>query len=87
VSFASHRVQRGCSSHVRQEADLEHMKQEVLVVDAVHSVEEQHHGGLVVWQKTGGHLRLKDLPICGYGRKKSDANVPKYCTLAQRIHT
>lgn len=52
-SLASDRVQGGCGSHVRQEADLQHVEQEVLVVDTVNSVQEQNHGGLVVWDKTG----------------------------------
>lgn len=53
LSFPTHRVQRGCSSHVRQETNLQHMKQEVLVVNTIHSVKEQHHRGLVVWDETG----------------------------------
>lgn len=65
MPFFSHRIQRSCSSHVRQEANLKHMKQEVLVINTVHSVEEEHHGGLVVWHKTGRHLGLNNLAICG----------------------
>lgn len=58
------RVQGGCGSHVRQEADLQHVEQEVLVVDTVNSVQEQNHGGLVVRDETGRHLGLNDLTIC-----------------------
>lgn len=65
---ASHCVQGSSSSHVRQEANFQHMEQEVLIVDAVHSVQEQHHGGLVVWHKTRRHLWLNDLTICGLSR-------------------
>lgn len=47
------------------------MKQEVLVINTVHSVEEEHHGGLVVWHKTGRHLGLNNLAICGLDSKKN----------------
>jgi len=49
----THRVQRCTGSQVRQEADLQHLEQEALVLDAVHSFQEEHHGGLVVRTETG----------------------------------
>lgn len=79
VSFPTHRVQRSCSSHVRQEANLQHMKQEVLVLNTIHSVKEQDHGGLVVWHKTGGHLGLNNLTICGLDRRNHICSMsPKF---------
>lgn len=56
TALEPHGVQRSCSSHVRQESDLQHVEQEILVVNTVDSVQEQHHGGLVVRDKAGWHL-------------------------------
>lgn len=39
------------------------MQKEVLVVDAIDSVQEQYHGRLVVWNKTGRHLWLYSLTL------------------------
>lgn len=78
-SFATHSVQRSWSSHVRQEADLQNMQQEVLVINSIHSIKEQHHGGLVVWHKTGRHLGLNNLTICGLDRRSHICRkMPKY---------
>lgn len=39
------------------------MEQEILVVNTVHSVQEEHHGSLVIWHKTGRHLWLYDAVV------------------------
>lgn len=49
--FEAHRVQRGSSPHVREKAHLQHMEQKILVVNAIHSVQEQNHGSLVIGHK------------------------------------
>lgn len=43
------------------------MQQEVLVLNAVHSVQEKHYGCLVVRHEGCGHLRLYQRPIYGQG--------------------
>lgn len=48
----TYRIQRRRGSEVRQEANLQHLEQEALVLDAVNSVQEEHHGGLVVGTET-----------------------------------
>lgn len=48
----AYRVQRGSRPHVREETHLQHMEQEILVVDTIDSVQEQNHGSLVVGHKT-----------------------------------
>lgn len=45
-------IQRCRGSEVRQEANLQHLEQEALVLDAINSVQEEHHGGLVVGTET-----------------------------------
>lgn len=67
--FLTHRVQRGCSSHIRKEANLQDMKQEVLIINAINSIQEQHHGRLVVWYKTGRHFWLNNLSICSFDKR------------------
>lgn len=48
---AAHRVQRGGCPHVWQEPYVQHMQQEFLVLDAIYTVQEEHHGRLVVRHK------------------------------------
>lgn len=48
----TYRIQRRRGSEVRQEANLQHLEQEALVLNAVNSVQEEHHGGLVVGTET-----------------------------------
>lgn len=59
LSF-THPVQRCRGSEVRQEAHLQHVEQESLVLNAVHSFQEENHGSLVVRTETGRHVRLCD---------------------------
>lgn len=54
----TYRIQRRRGSEVRQEANLQHLEQEALVLDAVNSVQEEHHGGLVVGTETSWHVRF-----------------------------
>lgn len=49
----THCIKGGCSPHVWKETDFQHMQQEVLIVNAVDSVQEEHHGGLVVRHEAG----------------------------------
>lgn len=68
VFFLTHRVQRGWSSHIRKEANLQDMEQEVLIINAINSIQEQHHGRLVVRYKTGRHFWLNNLTICSFDK-------------------
>lgn len=56
-------VQRGSSSHVRQKSYFQNMEQEILVVNAIYSVQEEHHWSLVIWYKTSRHLWFDDAVI------------------------
>lgn len=90
-SFSTDSVQRSWSPHVWQEADLQDMQQELLVINTVDSVKEQHHGGLVVWDKTCRHLWLNYLTICGLDRSNHNErrcqNMLKYYTFTQYIQS
>lgn len=52
------RVQRCRGSEVRQEANLQHVEQEGLVLNTVHTFQEEHHGSLMVRTETCRHVRL-----------------------------
>lgn len=47
----THRVQRGSCPHVGQESHIQHVQQEVLVLNAIYPVQEEHHRSLVVGHK------------------------------------
>lgn len=87
ASSAAHRIQRSCGSHVRQEANFQHVEQEVLIVDAIHSVKEQHHGSLVVWHETGRHLWLNNLAICCWNKQHNSCKRMLMSTILQRFNT
>lgn len=59
----AYRIQRRRCPEVRQETDLQHMHQKVLVLDAVHPLQEEHHGSLVVGAETGRHIGLRHRAI------------------------
>lgn len=44
------------------------MEQEVLIINAINSIQKQHHGRLVVWYKTGRHFWLNNLTICSFDK-------------------
>ena len=64
---ATHRVQEGGGSEVWQEAHLQQVEEEALLLHAVHPVQEQHHGRLVVGLEAGRHVWLSDRPVWGEG--------------------
>lgn len=53
VASSTYRIQRISSPQVGQEAHFEQVKQKALVLNTIHPVQKQHHGGLVVRTKAG----------------------------------
>lgn len=76
----AHRVQRRRGSKVRQKADLQQLEQEALVLDAVNSVQEEHHGGFVVRAERGGHVGLGH---CAVWRLNTNKEEKKLVCLAR----
>lgn len=52
------RVQGGGGPQVWQEAHLQQVEKEVLVLDSINPVQKQHHGRLVVRTEPSRHIRL-----------------------------
>lgn len=59
----THSVQRGSSSQVWQEANLQQVQQKVLVFNPINSVQKQHHGCFMVRAETSGHVGLHHQPV------------------------
>lgn len=55
----AHRVEGGGGAEVWQEAHVQQLEEEALILDAVHAVQEEHHGGLVVRTETRRHVGLR----------------------------
>lgn len=56
VKFLSHLIERCGGSQVRQESVFEEAEEEVLVVHAVDTLEEEHDALLVGGDETRGHV-------------------------------
>lgn len=63
VASFTHRIQGGSSPQVWEEAHFEQLKQKALVLNTIHPVQKQHHGGLVIWTEAGRHVRLCHRPV------------------------
>ena len=59
------------AEEICQEAFLKEEEQKALVLDTIDSVQKQHHGRLVIWTETPGHVRLHHATICNKAIKIS----------------